>query len=322
MTGVRRTARGRSGSDRGAPASTEAVTASEVDVTLPSDGGVLASQVPPSDVIGGDDDNQSRAPRPPADAHAMVQRRPLPQDISSRIEASIQVGRYAIGMRLPPERALATRMGTSRNVLREALRILETRGVVEIRHGIGAFIVANPSSGPSQIPIEIRLQRATLPVDEVMVVRRAIECAVVEVAARARDEADLEQLRELLDQASHCVEERDADRNIELDIRFHEFLGVCTHNRLLADIQAELTRATSSVRSIASDTYDAVRAAIVFHGEIIDALTRRDAEAARAAMVMHLLDARERLVAALIGGEERDGPNSCDTNPIAQGDHW
>ncbi len=201
-------------------------------------------------------------------------------------------------------------MGASRNVLREALRILETRGIVEIRHGVGAFVVRSPAAGHAQIPIEVRLRRATFPVEEVMVGRRAIECAVVEVAARARDEMDLERLRELLDNATLSMVEGDSETYIELDIKFHEYLGTCTHNRLLEDIQGELTKATLSVRSIATETFDAMRAAVDFHGEILDALARGDGEAARAAMVMHLLDARERLLAALIGNEEHGGESS------------
>ncbi len=230
-------------------------------------------------------------------------RRPLPQDIASRIEASVQVGRYTVGSRLPPERELCIRMSVSRNILREALRILETRGVVEIRHGVGAFVVAYPAAEHAQIPVEVRLQRATFPVNEVMVGRRAIECAVLEVAARARDDTDLARLREFLEGAARCIAEEDAETYVDLDIKFHEYLGTCTHNRLLEDIQMELTKATLNVRSIATETHDAMRAAVGFHGEILDALARGDGEAARAAMVMHLLDARERLVAALIRGE-------------------
>ena len=235
-----------------------------------------------------------------------ARRRPLPQDIASRIEASVQVGRYEVGSRLPPERDLCIRMRVSRNILREALRVLETRGIVEIRHGVGAFVVGYPSAGRAQVPIEVRLERAAFPVNEVMVGRRAIECAVVEVAAKARDDTDLARLRELLDEAARCVSEGDTTTYVDLDVKFHEYLGTCTHNRLLEDVQAELTKATLSVRSIATETFDAMRAAVEFHGEILDALARGDGEAARAAMVMHLLDARERLVAGLISAEGSD----------------
>lgn len=233
-------------------------------------------------------------------------RLPLPQDIASRIEASVQVGRYEVGSRLPPERDLCIRMRVSRNILREALRVLETRGIVEIRHGVGAFVIGYPSAERAQVPIEVRLERAAFPVNEVMVGRRAIECAVVEVAARARDDTDLARLRELLDEAARCVSEGDTTTYVDLDVKFHEYLGTCTHNRLLEDVQAELTKATLSVRSIATETFDAMRAAMEFHGEILDALARGDGEAARAAMVMHLLDARERLVAGLISAEGSD----------------
>lgn len=233
-------------------------------------------------------------------------RLPLPQDIARRIEASVQVGRYAVGSRLPPERELCTRMRVSRNILREALRVLETRGVIEIRHGVGAFVVGYPSAERAQVPVQVRLERAAFPVNEVMAGRRAIECAVVEVAARARDDTDLARLRELLDRAVRSVTEGDTTTYVELDLKFHEYLGTCTHNRLLEGVQSELTKATLSVRSIATETYDAMRAALGFHGEILDAIACGDGEAARAAMVMHLLDARERLVAALVSVEGDD----------------
>lgn len=237
--------------------------------------------------------------RGPADER----RRSLPQDVASRVEASVQVGRYKVGSRLPPERELSLRMGVSRNILREALRILEARGVIEIRHGVGAFVVAYPADEAAQVPVEVRLQRATFPVDEVMVSRRAVECAVVEVAARARDETDLGRLRELLDGAASCTAAGGTKTYVDRDVKFHEYLGTCTHNRLLADIQKELTKATLSVRDIATETLDAMEAAVGFHGDILDALACGDGEAARDAMAMHLLDARERVVAALLGGE-------------------
>lgn len=219
--------------------------------------------------------------------------------MAQRIEAWIRFGRYAPGSQLPPERELAIRLGTSRNVLREALRILETRGSVQIRHGIGTFVSKDLPEGASEIPVSMSLPTGHLPIDQVMVARRAVECAVVEVAARSVDDADLEPLREVLGDTARCVATRNQERYVEMDLRFHELLGMCTHNPLLQEIQVELTRATSTTRNIATETHDAMQAAVRFHGEILDALTRRDAEAARAAMLLHLVDANERLLAAL-----------------------
>lgn len=227
-------------------------------------------------------------------------RRPLPQDMAQRIESWVRAGRYPPGSRLPPERELAIRLGTSRNVLREALRILETRGWVEIRHGIGTFVTKDIPEATTVIPVSLDLEPpAPLPIDQVMVARRAVECAVVEVAAHSLDDIDIEALREVLGDTARCVATRNQERYVEMDLRFHELLGACTHNPLLQEVQVRLTRATSTTRNVATETHDAMQAAIRFHGEILDALVRRDAEAARASMLLHLVDANERVLAAL-----------------------
>ena len=227
-------------------------------------------------------------------------RRPLPQDMAQRIESWVRAGRYPPGSRLPPERELAIRLGTSRNVLREALRILETRGWVEIRHGIGTFVTKDIPEATTVIPVSLDLEPpAPLPIDQVMVARRAVECAVVEVAAHSLDDIDIEALREALGDTARCVATRNQERYVEMDLRFHELLGACTHNPLLQEVQVRLTRATSTTRNVATETHDAMQAAIRFHGEILDALVRRDAEAARASMLLHLVDANERVLAAL-----------------------
>lgn len=90
------------------------------------------------------------------------------------------------GSKLPAERELASRLGASRNVLREALRILETRGVVEVRHGVGTFLAQQTAEGRVTIPVQLQLEASQLSVDEILVARRAIECAVVEVGAEQR----------------------------------------------------------------------------------------------------------------------------------------
>lgn len=229
----------------------------------------------------------------------------LPQDVARRIEGWVRSGRFAAGSRLPPERELAIRIGTSRNVLREALRILETRDVVSVRHGIGTFVTEGALAGQHlTLPVQLRLEASSLPVEEVLVARRAIECAVVEVAARARDELDLEELRALLETTAAAEQARELERFVEADLGFHELLGACTHNPLLRDVQRELTRATAAVRGVATESHDAMRAAVRFHGEILDAIARADAEAARAVMVLHLVDAGERVLGAL-GDEVR-----------------
>jgi GntR family transcriptional repressor for pyruvate dehydrogenase complex len=223
----------------------------------------------------------------------------LPQAVAQLIEGRVRARRFAPGSRLPPERELSIQLGTSRNVLREALRILETRGIVDVRYGVGTFVSEGARSGHVTIPFGLRVEASQLAVEEIMIARRVIECAVVEVAARARDDLDLQELRSLLAATAQAQEQHDVKRFIELDLGFHELVGSCTHNSILQQVQSELTRATAIIRGIATETHDAMRTALRFHLEIFDALVLQDAETARAVMHLHLVDAGERLFGAL-----------------------
>jgi DNA-binding GntR family transcriptional regulator len=78
---------------------------------------------------------------------------------------------------------------------------------------------------------------------------------------------------------------------------------------VLHEVQGEITRATAAVRGVASSTPDAMRAAIGFHGAVLEALRRGDGEEARAVMVLHLADACRRSLAAL---RAEAGPGSSN----------
>lgn len=100
-------------------------------------------------------------------------------------------------------------------------------------------------------------------------------------------------------------------------MRFHEFLGQCTQNSLLAEVQSEMTRASWAVRGLASQTYDAMRAAVRFHREILEACVHRDDQAARSVMLLHLIDAGERLLGALSDPANDKGRGDAGAHEVA-----
>jgi GntR family transcriptional regulator, transcriptional repressor for pyruvate dehydrogenase complex len=216
-------------------------------------------------------------------------RRALPDGVARQIEGWVRGERFGPGSRLPSERELAVRIGASRNVVREALRILETRGVVEVRHGIGTFTINNPADTQPWFPVKLDLRAEQLSVSEILVARRAIECAVVTVATRACDTFDLEELHRLVDVAARAVEAGDRARFVEADLGFHEALGTCTHNSILRQVQLEIIRATRAVQGNTPEAKDAMQAAVRFHREIAEACAKGDEEAARAIMLLHLI---------------------------------
>jgi DNA-binding FadR family transcriptional regulator len=118
--------------------------------------------------------------------------------------------------------------------------------------------------------------------------------------------------------AAQAAETEDRVRFVEADLGFHEALGHCTHNSLLRQVQIEITRATGAVRGIASATHDAMRAAVRFHREIAEACAKKDEEAARAVMLLHLIDAAERALGGAVSGVQEDqgaGPDRQEERP-------
>jgi DNA-binding FadR family transcriptional regulator len=178
--------------------------------------------------------------------------------------------------------------------------------VVEVRHGVGTFATDNFAKSEPRIPVRFDVEAEELPLSEIMAARRALECAVVAVVARACDTFDVEELNRLVEVAAHAAEAEDRVRFVAADLGFHEALGHCTHNSLLRQVQVEITRATGAVRDIASATHDAMRAAVRFHREIVEACAKKDEEAARAVMLLHLIDAAERTLGGAVSGVRDD----------------
>jgi len=124
------------------------------------------------------------------------------QDVVEQVQDAIVDGRLTTGDRLPAERELCEMFGTSRGTLREALRVLEQKGLVEIRLGVGGGAVvkgANADAMSDSLAMLIRSRKISL--DHLAEFREDVEGTVTGLAARRARKADVALLRSLLDQA-------------------------------------------------------------------------------------------------------------------------
>ncbi len=124
------------------------------------------------------------------------------QDVVEQVQDAIVDGRLTMGDRLPAERDLCEMFGTSRGTLREALRVLEQKGLVEIRLGVGGGAVvkdANAEAISDSLAMLIRSRKISL--DHLAEFREDVEGTVTGLAARRARKADLALLRSLLEQA-------------------------------------------------------------------------------------------------------------------------
>src|SRR5439155_5664062 len=208
--------------------------------------------------------------------------------IAEQIRGAILGGRVKAGDRLSPERELAEQFGVSRVTVRDALRSLEAMGLIEVKVGArgGAFVTAPTGSKVAQTMSD-RLLMAATPPEDIVEARLIVELGTVTLAcARASDE-DIAQLRELCERGGEALAAGNYARELSWD--FHAKLGQSAHNRAVGGL-------TQSFRSTLSMHPLRVREGSRAHGltvdehmRIVEALERRDGNAARHARADDLL---------------------------------
>lgn len=206
--------------------------------------------------------------------------------LAAQIHALVVQGEFAVGARLPAERALAERFDVSRTSLREAIIALELQGVVEVRGGSGIY-VCDPGPGGSR-PTATR--EAGAGPFELLRARCLIESEVAALAAATRNDADLDRIFEALTAMREQVADKAA--NAQADRRFHLLIAQATGNSvLLATVTSLWDQAQGPIWEKTEQHFHtrALRqASQQDHQRIFSALVARDAQAARQAMRDHI----------------------------------
>ena len=215
--------------------------------------------------------------------------------IVDQIRLLIRQGQLSAGDRLPSERELCERFGVSRVTVREALRVLEATGLVEIRVGArgGAFVTA-PSSRLVGEGISDLITLASLSAVEVTEARMVFELGIVPLVCSRATEDDVAALREICDRSSAALE--GDDYPLELSAEWHTRYAQAAHNRAVAML-------VESLHGPLLMSLQRAREAAPLHGRrgveehrlLVDAIADRDVDRATEIMGTHLRRTAERL---------------------------
>lgn len=213
---------------------------------------------------------------------AEIQRRPLRHTVRMRIEEAIVQGMFKGGEKLN-EAELSRALGVSRGLVREALRELETSGVLVSVPYRGTFVKEwTPRS-----------------VWELYTLRATLEEFAVELAVEQAADEDIDELAELVDTMNQAARQNDAAELVEIDLQFHERLHAMTGHRLLVQ-QLQSLAGLTRVFIIATKAYyspfASLEEAAASHNPILQALRARDAKLAREAIHEHIRQVGERYV--------------------------
>jgi DNA-binding FadR family transcriptional regulator len=221
--------------------------------------------------------------------------RRLYRQIADQLRGLIHAGEFPVGSRLPAERDLAVQLGVSRPSVREALIALEVEGLVAVRMGSGVIVIARESA-PSATPVD-----APFGPFEIIRARQVIECELAAMAAQLLDGPALAGLQQAL--ALMRADVAAGRAPVQGDRLFHLRIAEAADNGpLLRAVTALYDERNTPLFEQLGQHYETLptwREALDEHQAVLDAITRRDPAAARAAMHAHLQQSHDRLAGLL-----------------------
>lgn len=218
------------------------------------------------------------------------QRSKLSEQIANALEEEI-ISAGKVGERLPSEQHLAERFEASRTVVREALKILRARGLIDSRTGSGAYITRPDVQDLSHMVSRIILMDEDIDYSSIYDVRYFLEAAAARsVVAHASDEQldMLDEARLRLHNYNLGVLERR-----DLDFAFHQCLAEISGNRLLALLVETMGNVFKDIIKTGIFVEGGIDDAIIRHERIMNALRARDADLAEKMMFEHLHQSRQ-----------------------------
>jgi GntR family transcriptional regulator, transcriptional repressor for pyruvate dehydrogenase complex len=203
------------------------------------------------------------------------------------------------GERLPPERELVGRLGVSRTVVREALNLLEARGLISIEHGRGA-VVSGGSTHAVRDTLGLLLRVRPKALWELLEIREILEVEISGLAAERAGEVDVREMRGRLARMETLIDAPEG--YVDADVEFHALLARSTGNEVLLTMLDPIVELLRTSRRVSASRPGSARRALREHEEILARIEAGDAEGAREGMRVHLTNTARDIEAALAEG--------------------
>ncbi len=233
-----------------------------------------------------------------------VEREPkLSDKVAEMMLETILSRRLEAGARLPSERELGEQFGVSRTVVREAVRALAAKGVIEVRSGSGLRVA---SVGPATVneSMSLYLRGGQIEFEKVHEVRSMLEVHIAGLAAERAADEDVATLAAVEAQMEAAI--GDADAAAVHDLEFHRVIARATHNDLYLVLMDSIGRSHLDIRRANLGGGHSGPATVKQHRAILAAIRDRDPVKARSAMTAHLQQVA-RIWRRAQGSETRKG---------------
>ncbi len=199
-----------------------------------------------------------------------------------------------VGQKIPNEFELAEKFGVGRSTVREAVKGLVSKGILEVRRGSGTFVISTYTLEDDPLGLSKFEDKFKLAL-ELFDVRLMLEPEIASLACDYATEEEKKQLQQLCDEVEQVY--KSGKNHIKKDIEFHTCIARCSKNRVVETLipvinTAVMTFANLTHRTLMQETIDTHRA-------ITDAIIKGDSVGAKCAMIMHLTYNRQSLIRML-----------------------
>jgi GntR family transcriptional regulator, transcriptional repressor for pyruvate dehydrogenase complex len=214
----------------------------------------------------------------------------LSHQIEKYVEESIRSKRLLSGQKLPTELELCKMFGVSRTPLREALRNLRSKGLIQVKMGSGMYVgELTTEEALSSLKLYFELNMDPELVLQIVQARRVFEPAIAETAAGSRTEEDLRALKQSIEDFRNC-DPADLQRSGEIDHHFHFLLANAVRNPVVPLLMKPIYDLPTDARNLVYGKVNpgTKEIALDYHTRIFEAIRSGDGAAARSIMTAHL----------------------------------
>ncbi len=212
--------------------------------------------------------------------------------LAEKLEEMIINDPLLMGEKLPAEQIIADNYGVSRNVVREALKILKERGLVELKNGEGAFIV-KPKPQIFTKMINRMMLLSDVDFSDIYEIRFPLERETASLAAKNITQEELLHLRNLCTQMRNLSD--DSDEWARLDLEFHLSIARATKNPLFYLLLKPFTDSLLVIFSKSLSISGAKSEGIKGHEQLLEAISNKEPEKARSLMHEHLTSSQKTI---------------------------
>jgi GntR family transcriptional repressor for pyruvate dehydrogenase complex len=220
----------------------------------------------------------------------------LYKQVVDQLQELIVTEAFLPGEKLPGERELAERLGVSRTVVREAIRVLNVRGLVQVKAGCGTY-VRKPSPDDAAAPIELLLKLQKCPgfFDNLYEIRHMIEVEIAGLAAERATEADYAAMENATNEMARHLD--DLEQFVEHGLAFRSALAAATQNDLFCVLLSATKDLWFKGERLAYQAPGAAEGGLAHCREILECIKERDSGKACQAMRDHICHSQKLIEA-------------------------